>query len=208
MNSVLAITLVVSFLFCYRKQNPSYLRFFPFYHLFACCIEIVTSFYFIADQSLSLVERPPYNLFTIAEFLFFWFFIFSQLTGRMYKLILCGGGVIASGLLLSFLLKYRLLNFPVWQGAITTTIFFILGCLLYFSNIFRNLPYANLSKEPSFWIITGLFFYSVIEAPTLAVVVNYMPKATSAVLYVLINGIAYLLLHILFIKAYTCKVLK
>jgi hypothetical protein len=154
------------------------------------------------------VERGPYNLYTLVEFFFFFFFILTQLTRRQYKLILCGGGIVALALLLSLLLAYRSLNFPVWQGTMTTNMFYILGCLLYFLNIFKDLPYANLSKEPSFWIMTGLFFYSVIEAPTLAVILNYKPLVTSNLLYITTNGIAYLFLQLLFIKAYTCKIQK
>jgi hypothetical protein len=203
----MATALIVSFLFCYRKQNPSYLRFFPFYHLFACCVEVITQLYFVIDYSLLRVgDNSLYNLFILGEFFFFFFFILSQLKRRQYRIFLWGGGIITLAILLSFLLAYRSLDFPVWKSAITTNILFILGCLLYFLNIFKELPYANLSKEPSFWIITGIFFYSVIEAPTLAVVLNYKPLFASTILYQSINGIAYLLLHLLFIKAYICKV--
>ena len=209
LNFVMVITLIISFLFCYKKQNPSYLYFFPFYHLFACCIEIIIYFYLIEDYYFAIArDGSLHNLFNFGEFFFFFFFILAQLTRRMYKLILCGGGIIAFGLLLFFLLNYRSLNFPVWQGVTTTTIFFILGCILYFLNILKKLPHANLSIEPSFWIITGLFFYSVIEGPTLCVILNYRPKLTSTLLYTTINGIAYIILHLLFIKAYTCKIRK
>lgn len=208
LDSVVFVTLVISFLFCYRKQNPSYLHFFPFYHLFACCIEVIAYFYFMVDYSAPMMKHAPYNVFTFGEFFFFFFFILTQLTRRQYKLILWVGGVIALGLLFSFLLTYRSLNFPVWQGVMTTNVFFISGCILYFLNIFKALPHANLSKEPSFWIMMGIFFYSVIEAPTIAVVLNYKPLFASTLLYSIVNTIAYILLHLLFIKAYTCKIRK
>lgn len=201
---IMSITLIVSFLFCYRKQNPSYLRFFPFYHLFACCIEVIAGQDFIADDSLPRVHYSPYNLFTVVEFIFFFFFILTQLTRRQYKLILCVAGSITLATLLSFLI-YQAFNFSIWQGTMTTNIFFILGCLLYFLNTFKKSAYSDLLKEPSFWIMTGLFFYSVIEAPTLAIVLNYKFSHAARLLYTIINGIAYTLLHLLFIKAYTCK---
>ena len=204
---VMFITLIISLLFCYRKQNPSYLQFFPFYHLFACCIEAITGLYFTVDHSLlRLGDYSLYNLFTLVEFLFFFFFILTQLTRRMYKLILWGAGITALVLLSSFVLSYRSLDFPVWQGVMTTNLFYILGCILYFLNILKDLPYADLSKEPSFWIMAGLFFYAVIEGPTIGIILNYNPLFVSSILYKSMNGIAYIILHLLFIKAYTCKI--
>lgn len=81
LNLVMAITLFISLLFCYKKQNPSYLHFFPFYHLFACCIEVIVFLYYVTDYSLPHLEDSTlYTLFTLGEFFFFFFFILTQLT--------------------------------------------------------------------------------------------------------------------------------
>jgi hypothetical protein len=201
------VTLILSFYFCFKEYNPGYLRFFPFYHLIACLTEGVANIYFLKKSfPLVLTQNIPYNFFSLIEFMFFTFFLSKQITEKKNKLLLYIGAGLSCTILVFLFFKNQTFNYPNWNCTIPINIFYIAGCLLYFHNIFFKLSHANLSKEPSFWIITGILFYSVIETPTLFFAMHVNSPSFSIFTYIIINGIAYTLLHSLFIKAYTCRI--
>lgn len=44
-------------------------------------------------------------------------------------------------------------------------LFLSIPCLIYFIRLFRSEPVQNLTQSPSFWIVTGLVFYSTLIIP-------------------------------------------
>lgn len=55
-----------------------------------------------------------------------------------------------------------------YSSSILTVIEFLLllvPCFVYFYELFKIDPIINLSKRPSFWIVTGIFFYTLISIP-------------------------------------------
>jgi hypothetical protein len=44
-------------------------------------------------------------------------------------------------------------------------LFLLPACFVYFYEILKYDPLINLSHRPSFWIVTGIFFYSVLSIP-------------------------------------------
>ena len=82
----------------------------------------------------------------------------------------------------------------------------VIFCLLYYLQLFDSVPTVNLIKEPSFWIITGVFFCMCATIPVLAIR-HYMLEKISASLYKSIEIVipfSYGVMHLFFIKAYLC----
>jgi hypothetical protein len=109
------------------------------------------------------------------------------------------------------------INYTIWNqfkesnyGFFITVVEFVLllaPSLLYFKNLFSTDPIFNLTKRPSFWIVTGILFYSFVSIPFLSIVdylfVNeYLHyKALSSFMIWVPFGINFLFLS----KAFSCK---
>lgn len=206
LRSLMIITLVTSFFFCFRNFNPAYLRLFPFYHLTACTTELIVDLYFSNHLRFSTSTNIPYNLFAFLEFIFFSYFISNQLDRKKYKLIIFISAGITAMILFNFTIKYHSLDYSNLIFTIPLNAFYIISSFLYFINTFSNLTSSNISKDPSFWIVSGILFNSVVVMPTL--IISLEATAFARSLYIIINSIGYLFLHLLFIKAYTCRIQK
>ena len=81
-----------------------------------------------------------------------------------------------------------------------------LFCILYFYKLFKDIPEKNITLEPSFWIVTGLFFYSGLSIPFYSLH-NYIKSNTPLFISTNIFAISNMLIiimHLFFIKAYLC----
>jgi hypothetical protein len=79
-------------------------------------------------------------------------------------------------------------------------------CIYYFYGLFKNLPKVDLWYEPSFWIVTGLLFYSAISTPIYLSINIFLKnhfKDLIGILFPLTN-IAIIIMHLLFLKGYLC----
>jgi hypothetical protein len=85
-------------------------------------------------------------------------------------------------------------------------LFLLIPCVVYFVELFRSPPILKLLDEPSFWVVTGLFFFVVFTLPV-TLLSGYLKKL-SYELYVHFYAIVYLsyiLLFLMICKAYLCK---
>jgi hypothetical protein len=202
----LLLALILSIVILQRNRSLGYLRFFPFYHGCSVLTEIFADYYFPTSNPYNHSSNMPYNIFTLIEFLFFAFYIYSSVkTGR--RLILTS--------VMGFLTLYTLLMYKsefectFHFTLLLQNVFLLIPCILYFNDVFTTFSSSNLAKEPAFWIVTGIMFYSIITTPTQ--IYRFVYKLDSEVrglIYVATNGTAYILMYVLFVKAYTCKVSK
>ncbi len=82
-------------------------------------------------------------------------------------------------------------------------------CLVYYSNFFEELPRPKLLQEPSFWVITGIFFCMSTCIPINALH-DYLRTDTTLKLehkkdLFSIAYLSYGSLHLFIIKAYLCS---
>jgi hypothetical protein len=56
-------------------------------------------------------------------------------------------------------------SYVSYMICVTGFLFLIIPCFVYYYELFRNDPSINLYQRPSFWIVTGIFFYSVTSIP-------------------------------------------
>ena len=82
----------------------------------------------------------------------------------------------------------------------------IIFCLIYYYRLFNDLPNMNLIKEPSFWIITGVFFTMSIHIPILASMSVLKNKISSSNYYLLssVTTFCYSIMYLFFCKAILC----
>ncbi len=81
-------------------------------------------------------------------------------------------------------------------------------CILYYYQLFRNIPTMNLLEEPSFWIICGIFFGMSINIP-ISAFGEYLFDNLPRKIYMsiaLIGIFSYGIMHLFFIKAFLCIV--
>jgi hypothetical protein len=86
----------------------------------------------------------------------------------------------------------------------------IIPCLTYFRQLFTTREPADLPKEPSLWLVTGIFFYLVTIIP-ICIATNYMSShsmRTAAHILYSINNFAFIITYLLFIKGFTCRIKK
>jgi hypothetical protein len=204
---VSALTCVISILFTFRAENPFYLRIFPFYHGSSIITEVIVYKYFSEEGKLhGLTSDIPYNIFTLIEFLTFSLLILSIVSTGRKAIVAC---------ILFFLYYFfqiaikRNFDFPNNAALMLQNLSLIIPCLIYYNDIFSAFTIPNLSKEPSFWIVTGIMFYSIITTP-LQFFFFYGRSLSDGygILYTSSNGTAYILMYLLFIKAYTCRIGK
>jgi hypothetical protein len=84
----------------------------------------------------------------------------------------------------------------------------ILLCLFYFYQLLikETTHLIPLSKSPSFWIISGLFFYCIVSLP--ALLIGNKLYLTNIELYFIMGAIHYISISLLFLciaKAFSCK---
>lgn len=91
-----------------------------------------------------------------------------------------------------------------------TNICLLIFCLDYYNKLFINVPIIHLTKEPSFWIINGVFLGMGITIP-LYFFNDFLFYSASKNLYYLlliIGALGYSFMHLFFIKAFLCKTIR
>jgi hypothetical protein len=203
----ICITFLLSAIILVKNNTFGYLRLFPFYHASSIITEIIAlQFFALPSDEYYITSNVPYNVFTLLEFLFFSLYIFQRVnTGK--SVIITS---ISLFLILYFLciIKYTF-DIPFYVLLLLQNLFLLIQCIVYFNDVFTTFSSSNLEKEPAFWIITGIMFYSIITSPMQIYRLTHgMNTELRMQLYITTNGTAYLLMYMLFIKGYTCKVAK
>ena len=82
--------------------------------------------------------------------------------------------------------------------------------MIYYYQIFKYPTMSPILKEPSFWIVTGVFICMGICAPASAIIDFLKPKLSfySFRFFRAIIVNSYLIMHLMFIKAYLCSIKK
>jgi hypothetical protein len=151
---LIALSFIVA-LFIYKTPPYPYLKLFPPF-LFATLVAEVTGSYL---WSIKKNNNFIYNFFTVIEFCFYMFLlslIINNLKAKKYIRV-CA----------IFYALISVSNIIFFQGMkMFHTITYSLGCLLivavciyYFLELFRSPKAIKLSKDPAFWICSGLLFF-------------------------------------------------
>lgn len=199
----IALSMLAGFSVLIRKRNVYYTRLFPYFLLVALAIEILS-------WELSLRNIPNaalYNFFSTAAFAFYMNLIREAVFSTRAKKSITWVTLLYVIVALSNILFIQKIN-------TFHTITFSIGCLMivvtsmyYFYHLFR-LPHSiDLSREPAFWIASGLLFYYLCTLPILGAL-NYLytlPGVSGNSLAKIIT-ILNVLLYSLFTISFLCRV--
>ena len=207
--------LIIACLYCYRPDRPAYLRIFPVYLFVSFGIEFFADKFlrtflpFTIHDDNSHIADVLYNIFTVFETAVFAYFLYQVIRSPFMKKITL--------LLLSLFLLYftstTLLNGPYYhnyKAVALESIVILIPCLTFFRELFTRREPLDLLKEPSFWMITGIFFYLATIFPlfiTMPWLRSHGLKNVAHGLYS-INDFAVSVTYFLFIKGFTCRIKK
>ena len=81
-------------------------------------------------------------------------------------------------------------------------------CILYYFYLFNSSPTLNLLNEPSFWIVTGIFFSMTLIVPITSVIeyLCYKPTKKTYMIFANMLMFCYTIMHVFFIKAFLCTI--
>jgi hypothetical protein len=187
----------------FRPLSRSYLKLFSIFLLLN----------FLFDAALNITAYYEINntfygsLSTVLDFTFYLYLVREIVHNPRAKKLLS-----------IFMLIYpivALTNIFFIQGQkVFHTVTYSLGCLLmvacciyYFWELFQQSHSVSLSREPAFWICTGLLFYFACSFPIFGLT-NYLMKALPTVIlqnlyiiFILVN----VFLYLSFIIAFLCR---
>lgn len=211
---VLVMTLFVSLKL--RKSHKG-LILFPFYISFFI-VEIFSDYVAAYLYYSKVMNVKKFNvvcyldyLLTVFELVTFIVFFQSEINNKKSKKILLYTTFLYC---IYFLLELFFdLEFPGsisdnTQSRVYTVeaIVLLSGCGFYFIDLFKNIPFNSIKKEPSFWVATGLLFFLACTLPY-SLIENYLRKNYYDLMlnFYSIFYIFYILLFCMIIKAYLCQ---
>lgn len=211
------LAFVVGVFYCYRTVNPPYMRIFPGYLFISLAIEVFVNHYFL----LLLHSKPfgihqqyatltLYNLFTPFELFMFSWFLFQVIQSSLIKKVL-----IISLILFSFFFIFYSVQTDIGKknnviGVVLESVIIIIPCLAYYRELFTRSEPVNLLREPSFWLVTGIFFYLATIIPFYVASSYFVDHGMAGVAKSLssINNFALVITYMLFVKGFTCRIRK
>lgn len=194
------ICLAASLVVVFQRSAEFYLKLFPIYLSITMAVEIISAN--LASRGKSNIAL--YNLFSIFEFLFYFFILKSIIKNRKIKkvvdIIMIMYPVLAA-LNLIFLQRGNVFHSMTYTlGCILV----IALCILYFIDVFQNPETTSLLKLPDFWICTAITFSYCCTFPFFAMI-NFFKRLPPIVgrnfntIMALINILSFILLTVAFI---------
>jgi hypothetical protein len=205
-------SLLVGCLYCYRAGAPGYLRIFPLYLLVSIAVEFFANKYFRIllpfhlDDVKLVVRQVSYNFFTVFETVVFIYFLYQIIRSTQIKRL-------AIGLFILFLIYF--ITSTVVGGlyqfndmaVFFESVIIVFLCLIFFRELFTRPEPVDLLREPSFWLVTGIFFYLATIFPLFLAGSYLRSHGLGKITYTLysINNFAISITYLIFIKGYTCR---
>jgi len=165
-----------------------------------------------SKQEIVLFVGHTNLLIALAE-LYIYFYFFSKILQnkkiiRLMKIVAAGFALIIVIFIttrFSFLTErfYYITNII----GVMELLMLIPPCLVYFHELFNNDPSINLYQRPSFWIVTGVFFYAAISVPYYLVdrILTDNRSNYSSVMFLLFFSIPFSVNFIFLTKAFLCR---
>ncbi len=200
---ILSICLLINVIVSINKKTINYIRTFVIFLSVTVIIEILANW--LISHGKTTISL--YNFYSSFECCFYLWVLRNILRGRILKKAITICFFIYPILtLIDIYLIQRPGNFH--------TISYALGCLLliffsiaYFYELFTKPQATRLSKEPAFWISSGLLFFYSVSFP-LFVSANLI-RSFPRILYQNTDNILFVLnvlLYLLFSIAFLCKI--
>lgn len=202
------ITSFICFLFAIKlvlsRNIPIYMKMFFWYPFVSVLIVIpifIIANFFMQFRNYAIMLT---NVSTIFHFGFLSIFIIKLLPLKNRRLV----WVLFTLFLISLfiVLSTNNLEKQIHSAFSVTNIGLSIICIIYYFHLFKNLPVFDLKKEPSFWIVTGVFFCMSAHVPIAAFVDYLRDKVTFTTILALNNFLilTYIIMEVFFVKAILC----
>jgi len=209
--------LAIRIIYCSKDFTPGYLKIFLVYLFVSAAIEIpintqISRFLHIKPfgSHQDHVRNIVYNLYTPFELFVFAWFLFQVVRSSLVKNFLISLLVLFSIFFIVYSTVTGLWTFYYFIPIVLECIIILIPCLAYYRELFTQPEHINLVRSPSFWFVTGIFFY-------LATIIPY--NMTSQYLidhglirlvknFYAINNLALVITYLLFIRGFTCRIKK
>jgi len=208
--------LIVCLFLCTRNYQPKYIKAFIIlgFSNLPFTIAIMLKFYGVDQKSeaLNLITTLIRVCEPLFEFSFFSYLFFQFIPSLLFKkLMLMPISLFAIiyciAIIIELYKKNSLLSTFKFASFLVLNLTIITMCFIYFKKLFELQAIQNLSKQPSFWIVTGVFFYFTTEIVT-DIFTNYFivkQMQEQALSIFSVNYFSELIEYTLFIKAFLCK---
>lgn len=200
---VILISTILAFRLRKKENTPAYFHFFYLLPAAGLLLSFnAISKYFIAKENKPLFFMMQ-NILDVADFILTGIFAYSVLKYKHWQKSLAG----IFGLCFLCLIYYvvtRNIMAPLLEMNILMNVFIFSFCLMYYFGLFKSHPSLKLANEPTFWIVTGLFFYATVNLPLFAAFFLFRTHFTTNILSALLQfiNIFIIIKHFFFIKAY------
>jgi len=209
----LLLAFIVAALYSYRGFNPPYMRIFLWYLFVSLLVEVLVNSYIgrlfgfqLFGSHQGYAQNAMYNFFTLFELLMFSWFLFRIIRSSLIKRILVV-------LVIIYSIFYIYISVWVYPGqfnslaVVVEGIIIIIPSLTYYRELFTRDKPIDLAGEPSFWMVTGLFFYLATIIPVNFAGAYLSHRGYFQVVQNLysINNFALVIANLLFIKGFTCR---
>jgi len=188
-------------------QKKIYMKGFFFCPFIACLISInsiSSRFYFLYSMQVNFLIQ----IILLLCDLIFWGVFFHRLINMRKESIKI---VVFSSII--FLISVYTLYFnntytPNLHIHALSNCVKVIFCVLFFSKLFKEILFKNILKEPSFWIVSGLMFYSSISIPFYALNNYIMQNFAIELAYTFfsISNMLVIIMHFFFIKSFLCTI--
>jgi hypothetical protein len=196
-------SLVAGLTVYFTTPSRIYLKLLPVFLLITFINELYAG-YVVSKGGYTTVQ---YNIYNLLEFGFFIYLITQNIENRHIQR--------KPNWILWLYLAIAIANLLIFQGINTyNSVTYAIGSLavvalsiFYFFELFRKKHFVQLSREPSFWIITGILFYFSCSFPLLTTT-NFIQKMPEIILNNL-QSLLFLLnimLYTLFTIAFLCRI--
>ncbi len=206
-------TLIIGLLYV-RKEKSG--RLFIAYIAFDFCILLAVLYMEtnlrISRKFYSYFQFTSNTLVAYVELLVYFYFFKKILKGNRINILLTRLSVIYSIIIIIFLatkfgIDITRYSYIAYMTGAIEFVFMLVPCVYYFLHLFKVNSPLPLTNRPSFWIVTGIFFFSLISIPYY--LLNRYFFSTQNELRYLFNAVLYFIPFtanfIFLIKAFLCK---
>ena len=197
------VLLILSYIFCFRRFSPRYMRSFPIYATLNAAADALAEVFHTRSNEI-------YYGFSLFELVYFTYFLTTIFRVKGAKVALWSLTIICMLSSIS-LIAIKVFDFSLvginGLSLLAECFVLILGCAEYIREIMAKPDIPELTREPAFWMVCGMFSYFSILGPTVIFSgwAGSRELTTVAGLMWSFNNYAQLISTAFFITAMVCK---
>ncbi len=189
------------------KGKPLSLNRFYLYPLLALSLSSIT---FTENIIQKLDHRiSPYfeSIYIVIELFLLGLFFLTTLKNNQYSKSLKVIYIICLLIVIAIILKDNLKT-NNFQATAISNLFFCLCSCIYFYQLFLNEPIVIINKDSTFWIVSGIFFYSTFSLPLYPISAYFKNTGNYSIsqTLILIINLLVIIMHLFFIKSFLCLI--